>query len=153
MSQAGQANNGPHFSMQKIYIKRTEYEAPNAATVFRDDWKPEIALDMDIKSNTIEEGRYEVLLTVSIKAHNTSSNIGAFKLVVEQAALFMISGFSKEHLEEALGSACPAIMFPYLRETVDHVLIKGGFPPLMLAPVNFDALYQEKKAGKEEKTN
>ncbi len=153
MSQAEQANNGPHFSMQKIYLKRNEYEAPNAATVFRDDWKPEISLDMDIKSNTIEEGRYEVLLTVSIKAHNTTNNMGAFKLVVEQAALFLISGFTKDHLEEALGSACPAIMFPYLRETVDHMLIKGGFPPLMLAPVNFDALYQEKKAGKEAKTN
>lgn len=153
MSQAEQANNGPHFSMQKIYLKRNEYEAPNAATVFRDDWKPEISLDMDIKSNTIEEGRYEVLLTVSIKAHNTTNNMAAFKLVVEQAALFLINGFAKDHLEEALGSACPAIMFPYLRETVDHMLIKGGFPPLMLAPVNFDALYQEKKAGKEEKTN
>ncbi|TNF07471.1 MAG: protein-export chaperone SecB [Gammaproteobacteria bacterium] len=153
MSQAGQANNGPHFSMQKIYLKRNEYEAPNAATVFRDDWKPEISLDMDIKSNTIEDDRYEVLLTISISAHNTSSNMAAFKLVVEQAALFMISGFSKEQLEEALGAACPAIMFPYLRETVDHMLIKGGFPPLLLAPVNFDALYQEKKADKEAKKN
>ncbi|WP_461482282.1 protein-export chaperone SecB [Porticoccus sp.] len=145
MSQAGTAKNEPHFSMQKIYLKRNEYEAPNAATVFRDDWKPEITLDLDVKSNTIEDNRYEVLLLISITAHNTTSNMVAFKLVVEQAALFVVSGFTKDQLEEALGAACPAIMFPYLRETVDHMLIKGGFPPLMLAPVNFDALYQEKK--------
>lgn len=152
MSQAENQNKGPHFSMDKIYLKRNEYEAPNAATVFRDDWKPEITLNMDIKSNTIEDGRYEVLLSISIAANNASSNMAAFKLEVEQAALFQISGFSQEHLEEALGAACPAIMFPYLRETVDHMLIKGGFPPLVLAPVNFDALYQEKKA-KNEKSN
>ncbi len=144
MSQAKNQNKGPHFSMQKIYLKRCEYDAPNAATVFRDDWKPEITLDMDIKSNTIEDDRFEVLLSVSIITHNNAGNMVAFKLVVEQAALFVISGFEKDHLQEALGSACPAIMFPYLRETVDHMLIKGGFPPLMLAPVNFDALYQEK---------
>ncbi|MEZ5530496.1 MAG: protein-export chaperone SecB [Porticoccaceae bacterium] len=143
MSQAGNQNNGPHFSMQKIYLKQNEYEAPNAATVFRDDWKPEISLDMDIKTNTIEDGRYEVLLTISITAHNGS--MVAFKLTVVQAALFLINGFPKDQLEEALGAACPAIMFPYLRETVDHMLIKGGFPPLVLAPINFDALYEEKK--------
>lgn len=142
MSQAG---NGPHFSMQKIYLKRNVYEAPNAATVFRDDWKPEITLDLDIKSTTLEEGRYEVSLTISITAHNTSAKMVAFSLLVEQAALFQITGFPKDQLEEALGSACPSIMFPYLRETVDHMLIKGGFPPLVLAPVNFDALYEEKK--------
>lgn len=145
MSQAQNAKNEPHFSMQKIYLKRNDYESPNAATVFRDDWKPEITLDMDVKSNTIEDNRYEVIIMISITAHNTTSNMVAFKLVVEQAALFIISGFEKDQLQEALGSACPAIMFPYLRETVDHMLIKGGFPPLMLAPVNFDALYQEKK--------
>lgn len=153
MSQAGQANNGPHFSMEKIYLKRNNYEAPNAATVFRDDWKPEISLDMDIKNSNIEDDRYEVQLTVSIRASNTSSNMGAFNLEVEQAAIFIISGFSKDQREEALGSACPSIMFPYLRETVDHMLVKGGFPPLMLAPVNFDALYQEKKAKNESKAN
>jgi preprotein translocase subunit SecB len=80
---------------------------------------------------------------VAITARNADQL--AFVLEVDQAALFLIDGFSAERRLEALGAACPAIMFPYLRETVDHLLLKGGYPPLMLAPVNFDALYADKQ--------
>ncbi|WP_297184693.1 protein-export chaperone SecB [uncultured Porticoccus sp.] len=144
MSQNEKAQTTPHFSMQKIYLKRNDYEAPNPSSVFKEDWKPEVTLDLDIKDQKLEDDRYEVILSISITANNAGQV--AFRLVIDQAALFLISNFPDERLEEALGSACPAIMFPYLRETVDHMLLKGGFPPLMLAPVNFDALYREKKA-------
>ena len=68
---------------------------------------------------------------------------------IDQAALFLIDGFPDDRLDEALNSACPLIMFPYLRETLDNVLLKAGYPPLMLAPINFDAMYKEKKAIKQ----
>jgi preprotein translocase subunit SecB len=84
------------------------------------------------------------VLTVEVTAQN--ENMAAFNLVVDQAAIFVISGFPEDRLDEAINSACPSIMFPYLRETVDHSLLKAGYPPLMLAPINFDAMYKDKKA-------
>lgn len=139
-----QEKKEPHFSMQKIYLKKQIFESPNSASVFGTDWKPETTLDLNIIHNTIDDDRHEVILTVEVTAKN--EEIAAFNLKVDQAAMFIISGFPEDRLEEALNSACPSIMFPYLRETVDHILLKAGYPPLMLAPINFDAMYKEKKA-------
>lgn len=131
----------PHFSMQKIYLKGSVFESPNASSIFRQDWKPRTTLELDIQHSQVDSGCYEVVLTVSLTARNADQL--AFTLEVEQAALFLISGFPEDQLNQALGAACPSIMFPYLRENVDHLLVKGGYPALTLAPVNFDALYNE----------
>lgn len=138
-----QNSSDPHFSMQKIYLKGTAFESPRAASVFAYDWKPQTTLELDIQHDEIDKGRYEVVLTVGITARNSDQL--AFTLEVEQAALFLISGFPEDQLQQALEAACPSIMFPYLRENVDHLLVKGGYPALTLAPVNFDALYQDKR--------
>jgi preprotein translocase subunit SecB len=74
----------------------------------------------------------------------TNQEMAAFKVAIDQAAIFIISGFPDDKLDEAMNAACPAIMFPYLRETVDNSLLKAGYPPLMLAPINFDAMYKDK---------
>ncbi len=137
-----QQNAGPHFSMQKIYLKKNNFEAPNSARVFETDWKPETTLDLNITHTSLGDSRYEVVLSVEVTAVN--QDLAAFKLAVDQAAIFIIAGFPDDKLDEAIHSACPAIMFPYLRETVDHALLKAGYPPLMLAPVNFDAMYKDK---------
>jgi len=140
--------SAPHFSMQKIYLKKSIFTSPNSASVFGTDWKPDTTLDLNIKHDAIDDdGRYEVIISVKVTA--TNENIVAFSHEVDQAALFLISGFPDDRLDEALNSACPLIMFPYLRETIDHVLLKAGYPPLMLAPINFDAMYKEKKSGEE----
>lgn len=139
-----QKTNEPHFSMQKIYLKKKVFESPNSASVFGTDWKPVTTLDLNITHNVIDDDRYEVTLTVEITAKN--EEIAAFSLTIDQSAMFIIKGFPEDRLEEALNSACPSIMFPYLRETVDHTLLKAGYPPLMLAPINFDAMYKDKKA-------
>jgi preprotein translocase subunit SecB len=142
--------NQPHFSMQKIYLKKNLFTSPNSASVFGTDWKPETTLDLNITNTAIDsDGRYEVIVTVKVTA--TNENIVAFTHEVDQAALFLISGFSDERLDEALHSACPLIMFPYLRETLDNVLLKAGYPPMMLAPINFDAMYKEKQTAKKAK--
>lgn len=137
-------NDGPHFSMQKIYLKKNIFESPNSARIFTTDWKPETTLDLNITHTPLEDDRYEVVLTVEVTAQN--ENMAAFNLIVDQAAIFAISGFPEDRLDEAINSACPSIMFPYLREAVDHSLLKAGYPPLMLAPINFDAMYKDKKA-------
>lgn len=132
----------PHFSMQKIYLKGSVFESPQAASVFKQDWKPRTTLELDIQHTEVDSGCYEVVLTVSLTARNADQL--AFTLEVDQAALFLISGFPEDQLNQALGAACPSIMFPYLRENVDHLLVKGGYPALTLAPVNFDAMYRER---------
>lgn len=136
-------NNEPHFSMQKVYIKKSIFESPNSARVFTTEWKPETSLDLNITSTPLENNLYEVVVNVEITAHN--ADLAAFNLIVDQAAIFAISGFPEDRLDEAINSACPSIIFPYLREAVDHVLLKAGYPPLMLAPINFDAMYKDKK--------
>ncbi|WP_372738055.1 protein-export chaperone SecB [Neptunomonas sp.] len=132
----------PFFALQKIYVKNSSFESPNSAMVFQSEWKPSITLDLNTFYEPIEEGLYEAVLSIAVTAKNQEKL--AFVVEVDQAAMFAITGFPQQQLDEALGSACPAVMFPYVRETIDHILLKGGFPPLMIAPVNFDALYTEK---------
>ncbi|MBU2966351.1 protein-export chaperone SecB [Amphritea sp. 2_MG-2023] len=132
----------PFFALQKIYVKNSSFESPNTVRVFSDEWKPTVSMDLNTTYEQAEEGLYEVVLSVSITAKNHDQL--AFIVEVDQAAIFMISGFPELQKTEALGVACPSVMFPYIRETIDHIMVKGGFPPLMMAPVNFDVLYAEK---------
>lgn len=143
MQEQDKDKNNSHFSMQKIYIKNSNFESPNATKIFSQDWKPDISLDLNITHDGINKELYEVVLSVEILAKNKSMT--AFILKVDQAAIFQIEGFQEQYLLQALGAACPSVMFPYLRETVDNLLLKGGYPPLMIAPINFDALYADKQ--------
>ncbi len=130
------------FALQKIYIKSSSFEAPNAAKVFKQNWKPEISLDLNVSHESIDDDLYEVVLSVSITAKNNS--LLAFLVEIDQAALFVIKGLPEQKLDETVNCSCPMVMFPYIREALDTMMLKGCFPPLMLAPVNFDALYAEK---------
>lgn len=137
-----QDSGSPFFALQKIYVKKSSFESPTPAQVFRSEWKPGITMDLSTSHERVEDGLYEVVISLSITAENQDKP--AFVVEVDQAALFAIKGFPDQQRAEALGAACPAVMFPYVRETIDHIMLKGGFPPLMIAPVNFDALYAEK---------
>ncbi len=141
---------GPVFTIQRIYIKDVSYEAPNSPKIFREDWKPEVNVDLQTKTDTIEDDIYDVILhlTVTVKMGDKT----AFLCEVHQAGIFTLKGFPEEQLNHALGSMCPNILYPYAREAVSDIVTRGGFPQLLLAPVNFDALYlqhleQQKKEG------
>lgn len=147
--------DGPAFTIQRIYVKDSSFEAPHAPEIFREEWKPEVNVDLQTKTNRLEETIYEVTLhlTVTVKMGEKV----AFLVEVHQAGIFTIKGFPQEQLAHALGSLCPNILYPYARETISDIVIRGGFPQLLLAPVNFDALYlqhleQQKKSGKEDKS-
>ncbi len=131
----------PNFEIQRIYTKDLSYEAPNTPHTFVDDWKPEVQLNLETKSNRIQENMHEVVLSVT--ATVTSNKKSAFLIEVHQAGIFMISGVPAEQLRQMLGSFCPNILFPYTREVISDVVVRGGFPQLLLAPVNFDALYAQ----------
>jgi len=131
----------PNFEIQRIYIKDISYEAPNTPHTFTEEWKPEVQLNLETKSTRIQDNVHEVVLSVT--ATVTSSKKSAFLVEVHQAGIFMISGFPSDQLHQMLGSFCPNILFPYAREVISDVVVRGGFPQLILAPVNFDALYAQ----------
>lgn len=143
----------PHFEIQRIFVKDLSFEAPNTPHTFLEEWKPEVTLNLETKSNRIQDNVHEVILSITATVMSNKKN--AFLVEVHQGGVFKIEGFSNEQLHHTLGSFCPNILFPYAREVISDVVVRGGFPQLILAPVNFDALYKqhmEKKEGKETET-
>jgi len=138
----GEGAVGPNFAMQRIYVKDISFESPRSPEIFRGNWKPRINLDLNTRSRILEADLYEVVLTLSIEASAEGEQTG-FIVELQQAGVFHISGLDETQLQHTLASYCPNLLFPYARETVDSLVLKGSFPPLMLAPVNFDALYAE----------
>lgn len=142
-NQQQQANQ--QFTVQRIYTKDLSFESPSTPAVFKKQWQPQVAVDLNTKSSAIDtEGNFEVVLSITITAKIEEAT--AFLIEVQQAGIFYINGFEGEELRRILGTAAPNILFPYARETIDSVCVKGAFPALMIAPVNFDALYQRAQA-------
>ena len=138
------ADTQPEFAIQRLYIKDSSFEAPNAPAIFREKWEPEVNLDLNNHHEKITDGVYEVTLkgTVSVKSSDTI----AFVAEVTYAGVFTIKNFEKEQFDQVIHSFCPNVLFPYMRETVTDMVNRGSFPQLVLAPVNFDALYQQQLA-------
>jgi len=130
------------FVMQRIYTKDISFESPATPGVFRKQWQPKINIDLNTKSDKIDDdNNYEVVLTITVTAKVDDET--AFLVEVQQSGIFFVKGFEGDVLRRLLGTAAPNILFPYARESIDTLVVKGGFPALMLAPVNFDALYQQ----------
>ena len=150
-----QQAQGPHFEIQRIYVKDISFESPNTPQTFVEEWKPEVSLNLETKSNRIQDNMHEVVLSVT--ATVTTDKKTAFLIEVHQAGVFVINGFPEDQLHQMLGSFCPNILFPYAREVVSDMVVRGGFPQLILAPVNFDALYEQhmtdQKDGSKQKAN
>ncbi len=128
-------------ALQRIYLKDMSFESPNPVEVFGQNWKPQVNVEMQTKNRKIADGAYEVSLEMTITAKNNDKS--AFVIEVEQAGIFVIKGIEGENLRRLMGTFCLNILFPYLRETVDSLCLKGSFPPLVLAPINFDQLYDQ----------
>ena len=127
------------FAIHKIYVKDLSFETPNSPAIFRGEWRPQIDIQLHSEAKRIEPDLYEVLLTVTVTAKLQERT--AFLVEVHQAGVFGIAGVPEGRLGPMLGSFCPNLLFPYARETVSDLVTRGGFPQLLLAPVNFDALY------------
>lgn len=130
------------FAVQRIYTKDLSFESPASPGVFREQWSPQVNVELNTRSEKFdEEGNFEVVLVITITAKAKERT--AFLCEVQQAGVFLIRGFEGDELRRILGTAAPNILFPYARETIDSLVVKGGFPAIMLAPVNFEALYQQ----------
>lgn len=131
------------FALQRIYIKDLSFESPNAPHIFSQEWQPKMNLDLNNKTVKVSDNLYEVVLAITISVTNTEQAQPAFIVEVQQAGLFRAEGFEEESLKQLLGSYCPTILFPYAREAVSDLVGKGSFPQLLIAPVNFDALFAD----------
>lgn len=131
------------FALQRLYLSDVSFEAPNSPEVFMVKDQPHVDVKLDTSNRQINEELYEV--TVKITAQVTFGEKTAFLAEVEQSGAFQIAGIEGDSLEHALGAFSPNILFPYAREAVDNLVVKGGFPPLMIAPVNFEAIFAERK--------
>jgi len=141
---ANEDAEAPQFSLQRIYVRDLSFEAPKSPAIFRQEWTPSVSLDLNTRQKPLEGDFYEVVLTLSVTV--TNSDEVAFIVEVQQAGIFLIKGLDAAAMSHTLGAFCPNILFPYARETIDSLVVRGSFPALMLAPVNFDALYAQELA-------
>jgi len=130
------------FAIQKIYIKDVSFESPNSPQAFTEgEWQPKINVQINSSNSVIAQDTYEVVLSITVTANQEEKT--AFLVEVKQAGIFTIAGFPEENLGGMVGAYCPESLFPYAREAVSELITKGGFPQLLLAPVNFNALYTQ----------
>lgn len=149
-NQAGEQQAQPQFALQRIYVKDISFESPNAPEIFQGEWKPQVNLDLNTNSNKISDNNYEVVVSLTVTAKVGDKT--AFIVEIQQAGIFHIVGIEGDQLGQTLGAFCPNILFPYAREAVDNLISRGSFPALMLAPVNFDAIYAEALRRKKEES-
>ena len=138
---ANEEADAPQFSLQRIYVRDLSFEAPKSPAIFRQQWEPSVSLDLNTRQKQLDGDFHEVVLTLSVTVKNGEEV--AFIAEVQQAGIFMIKGLDAGAMSHTLGAFCPNILFPYARETLDSLVTRGSFPALMLAPVNFDALYAQ----------
>ena len=140
-----QANGGaqaqPQFALQRIYVKDLSFESPRAPQSFQEEWKPEVQMDINTGAKKLSENVFEVVLSITITTQCNEQSM--YLAEVQQAGIFAISGIPQAELEQTLGAYCPNILFPYAREAVDNLVMRGSFPPVHLAPVNFEAIFVE----------
>lgn len=133
--------NTVNFLIQRIYVKDLSFEAPLSPHVFKEKWEPQLALDLQTRNTALDSNAYDVVLQITATVKQNDKTI--FLAEVKQAGVFTIDGLKDMELQHALNSYCPNILFPYAREAISDMVTRGGFPQLVLAPVNFDALYQQ----------
>lgn len=136
------------FTLEKIYLKDASFEAPNTPQVFLEETAPEVSVQLDIEHQMLnrEEGLFEVVLVAVVSAKLKDKTV--FLTEIKQAGLFHIRGVPEPELPKVLQIACPNILLPFVREVVNSLVGKGGFPQLLLNPINFEGLYQQKQAAK-----
>lgn len=131
---------GPAVALQTVYIKDLSFEAPKGPFMPAQVQDPKISLNLSTIANPVGQDAHEVVLTVTLEAKN--GDVAVYLAEVKQAGVFLVRGFGPDETRRILGSFAPNILFPYIRQTVSDVVVKGGFPPFLLPHVNFDALFE-----------
>ena len=135
---AGQSKQG-EFGIQKVYVKDLSFETPNSPAIFKEEWKPAVNMDLANSAEPLDKNVFEATLSVTVTV--SSGDKTMYLAEVQQSGIFTIAGFPQDVVKRMLATVCPNILFPFAREVVSDLVTRGGFPQLLLAPVNFDALY------------
>ncbi|MFZ2161718.1 MAG: protein-export chaperone SecB [Sideroxyarcus sp.] len=153
MTEAAQANPQPNtqpvFNIEKLYVKDLSLEVPNAPQIFLERDNPQIDLQLHSQAAPIEEGLFDVTVTVTVTVKLPEKDKVLFLIEAKQAGIFQVRNIPAEELETVLAVVCPNILYPYLREVVSDVAIRAGFAPVMLNPINFEAIYLQQKQQKQ----
>ncbi len=141
------------FGIEKLYVKDASIEVPNAPQVYTNRTAPQVSVELANSASKLDDGVFEVSIKVTVTAKIEEST--AFLVEVTQAGIFGIRGIPDENLEMILAITCPNILFPYAREAVSDMVTRAGFMPILLNPINFEALYAQQKMeeNKTEKPN
>ena len=139
MSQPQQDNNQPVFSIEKVFVKDLSLEVPNAPQVFLEREAPTVDIQLHHNSTGVEDGVYQCILTVTVTAKIGEKTM--FLVEAAQGGIFVVRNIPAQELEAVLAIACPNILFPYVREVISDTVVRAGFPPVILSPVNFEAIY------------
>lgn len=129
------------FAVQRIYLKDLSFETPMGAEVFKRQVKPKINQDISLSTKKLGDDNYEVELSLTVTVKDGESTI--YLIEVHQAGIFAIQGMEGLQLAQILNTLCPSTLFPYAREAVDSIVVKGSFPALMMPPINFEALFAQ----------
>jgi preprotein translocase subunit SecB len=143
MTEATQENRQAIFNMDKIYVKDLSLEIPHAPKIFMGRDSPQVDVQLHTQASSVEEGLFEVVVMATVTAKIGEKIM--FLIEVKQAGIFQIRNVPTDELEPILAVMCPNILFPYMREVVSDVAVRGGFAPVLLNPINFDAIYQQQK--------
>jgi preprotein translocase subunit SecB len=133
----------PVFNVEKLFVKDLSIEVPNAPKIYLERETPQVEIQMNNAASPIDEGYYEVLLTVTVTAKLGEKSV--FLVEVTQGGVFQIRNVPPQELDVVLGVTCTNMLYPYAREVVSDAVVRAGFPPVVLAPVNFEAIYQARR--------
>lgn len=136
------------FSILNIYLEDVSFESPNTPAIFRTQWQPKVDLDLQMGSQDLGENLYKVVIHITLGV-KLAEDQTAFLIELKQAGIFTLQGLTAEQLERALSTTCPEILFPYAREAISNLAMRGGFPQLALPPINFEAMYLQHLSQKE----
>ena len=133
--------NTQDLTLQSIYVKDASFEAPSGPNISATEWSPQFGLNMNTSGTTLADNLHEVMLTITLEA-KLGDRI-AYLVEVKQAGLFLIRGYKVDDSRRIVGAFCPGVLFPYARQAVSDLILRGGFPPFLLPPVNFESLFQQ----------
>ena len=139
----GQQQTQPTFQIEKVYVKDMSLEIPHAPKVFLEQVQPQLEVQINTGSENFADGYYEVTVTATVTARLGERTL--FLAEARQAGIFQLRGMPAEELGPLLGIACPTVVYPYLRETIQDMISRGGFPAVILAPLSFEALYLQQQ--------
>jgi preprotein translocase subunit SecB len=143
--QPAPASSQPVFTIEKLFVKDLSVEVPNAPKIYLEREAPSVEIQMNNTASPVDDGYFEVLLTVTVTAKMGDKS--AFLVEVAQGGVFQIRNVPAQEIDVVLGVTCPNILYPYAREVISDAVVRAGFPPVILSPINFEAVYQARQQG------